>query len=303
MLVVDLALTLGALLAVPAGVALHPLAPVWSRRTAPLVAVPAGAAVWLPQGPLATVLVVPLALCAGAWGLASLLRWWSGSRRVLQLADPAAFAYLGVGTVWLAADRLALEPAGFAPPFVQLTAVHFIYAGFASTLLASLTRRRLGGRAPRSTAAAVVLIVAGPPLVALGFTALDVLLTVGAVVLMAGLYLVAGLWWFVLAPTVGSMPRWALRVAALAVLAGMVLAVHWAAGATFGFRSLSIPTMASTHGVLNAVGFVGFGLAAWWRLLSAPGQPRPGRPRSGRPQSGRGRADAARTDRPRRGTV
>lgn len=276
MVVVELALTLGILLAVPLGVALHPHAP----GPGPLVALVSGtlAAVALPlsPGPLAGVLVIPVVAVATGLALSSLRRWSRGHRELLDLAWPVAFAYLVVGTVWLGADRLGLEPAGFAPPFVQLTAVHFVYAGFASTLVAALVRRETAPAAPRSSATAVILVGVAPPMIALGFTAVDALLTVGAVVLTIGLYVVAALLWLGVAPTAPPTARVLLRLSALAVLAPMLLAVHWAAGATFGFRSLSIPTMAMTHGVMNAVGFVGLGLAGWWLLLSRrrdPGAP------------------------------
>jgi hypothetical protein len=292
MLAVDLALAVGVLLVVPLGARLHPDIPPWGPRVALVAGALAATSVALATGPVAGALSGPLFAIAVGFGLLSLVRWAQGPRAILDLAWPAAFAYLAVGAAWLGADRLDLEPAGFAPPFVQLTAVHFVYAGFASTLMAALTRRETAPAAPRSSATAVILVVGGPPLVALGFTAVDVLLTVGAVVLTAGLYLVAGLLWLGVAPTAPPLARRLLQISAAAVLVPMLLAVHWAAGATFGFRSLSIPTMAMTHGVVNAVGFVGAGLAGWWLLLS---------PR--RHGDDRGRAGAARTGRPRRGTA
>jgi hypothetical protein len=289
---VDTALGLGVLLVVPAGVALHPDIPRWGSGPAAVAAVPAAASLVVPRGPVAGVLVAPLAILALACGLAALAAWWGNDREAVGLARPLVFAYLGVGAVWLAADRVALEPAGFAPPFVQLTAVHFVYAGFASTLLATLTRRHLHPRLPRTSALALVLVAAGPPLVALGFTVIDLLLTVGAIVLTAGLYLVAALWWWRLAPEAEPPSRFLLRAAAFAVVVPMLLAVHWAAGATFGFRSLPIPTMALTHGLVNAIGFVGLGLLGW--LLFSPARDGPG---------DRGRGAVARTGPPPRGTA
>jgi hypothetical protein len=291
-LVIDAALGLGVLLVVPVGVALHPDIPRWGAAVAAIAAVPAAVSLALPRGPVAGALVGPLAILAVACGLVALAGWARGGREVFGLARPLVFAYLGVGVVWLGADRLALEPAGFAPPFVQLTAVHFVYAGFASTLLAVLTWRHLHARLPRTSALTLALVAGGPPLVALGFTVVALLLTAGAVVLTAGLYLVAALWWWALTPETDPPARYLLRVAAIAVVVPMLLAVHWAAGATFGFRSLSIPTMAMTHGVVNAVGFVGFGLLGW--LLLTPARDGPG---------DRGRGAAARTGPPRHGTV
>ncbi len=52
-----------------------------------------------------------------------------------------------------------------------------------------------------------------------------------------------------------------LRVSAVAVIAGMVLAAEL--GDAFGKDWLLIPRMASTHGLLNGLGFVLLGLLGW----------------------------------------
>src|SRR5205085_9087253 len=60
-----------------------------------------------------------------------------------------------------------------------------------------------------------------------------------------------------------STPRRALlAVSGLAVWAPMVLAVAWAAGQHWDVPFLSIPDMARTHGVANALGFTFAGLLA-----------------------------------------
>ena len=53
-----------------------------------------------------------------------------------------------------------------------------------------------------------------------------------------------------------------LTLVDLAVWAPMVLAVAWAAGQHWDVPILSIPDMARTHGVANALGFIGAGLLA-----------------------------------------
>jgi hypothetical protein len=59
-----------------------------------------------------------------------------------------------------------------------------------------------------------------------------------------------------------------LVVSSVAPLVPMVLAVQWALAQHVSMPALSINAMASTHGLLNAVGFVMFGLAGW--LLVVP---------------------------------
>ncbi len=69
----------------------------------------------------------------------------------------------------------------------------------------------------------------------------------------------AQLW---LSNTLGSRTaRGFLRVSAVAVIAGMVLAAEL--GDAFGKDWLLIPRMASTHGLLNGLGFVLLGLLGW----------------------------------------
>jgi hypothetical protein len=61
-----------------------------------------------------------------------------------------------------------------------------------------------------------------------------------------------------------------LVVSAFSPIVPMVLAVQWALAQYVSMPALSIDAMASTHGVLNAVGFVVAGLAGWL-LVGAPG--------------------------------
>jgi hypothetical protein len=54
-----------------------------------------------------------------------------------------------------------------------------------------------------------------------------------------------------------------LQVAAGAILAGMVLSGAYAIADYAGSDVLTIPQMARTHGILNAVGFCLMGLLGW----------------------------------------
>jgi hypothetical protein len=54
-----------------------------------------------------------------------------------------------------------------------------------------------------------------------------------------------------------------LQVAAGAVFAGMVLSASYAVADYMGSAALTIPQMARTHGILNAVGFCLPGLLGW----------------------------------------
>lgn len=259
--VIPAVLLLAVLVVVPVAV---PLLPALRPRHATIAvgaAVPAAVAVLLDPGALAAALTLPWLAAAGVGALVLLRWWWDGPRSGRTLTWPVAGAYLVVGAAWLLADRLDVRPVGVLPPFVVLTAVHFHYAGFAAaTLAACLLRRRPDDRVAQVAALATV---GTPPLVALGFTSLPVLQVLGAILLTVGLWLVA--WTTVrhVAPSSPGPSRLLLWVSSLSVLAPMVLAVQWAVGHNLGTPALSIPDMARTHGVVNAVGFALAGLLGW----------------------------------------
>lgn len=263
---VDALLLLAVLVLVPAGLPLHG-AP---RRAVVAVRAAGGLAavgVLLPRGAVGAVLCVPWLLVAAALAGAAALRWWRDGRRAAAgLVGPVAGGFLVVGAAWLLADRLGLEPVGTADPFVLLTAVHFHHAGAVATTVVGAALGRDPGRAP---AVATALVVGAPPVVAAGFLLHGALQVVGAVLLTAGLWTWAA--WVLRrgAAAAGDGGPW-LRVAALAVVVPMAMAVWWAVGWNTGLPAPSIPTMASTHGVLNALGLGLCGIVGW-RRASGPG--------------------------------
>ncbi len=231
----------------------------------------AGAALLLPRGAGAAVLVLPWLAVAGwvAWGR---LRALLATDRA-ELADGArvvSAAYAAVAAVAFAASRLGAELFGIGEPIVELTAVHYTYAGCAALALAAAALDRTqaaGGRGWRTVAQGAVVLTAGaPPVVALGFVAGAALPQVGGAVLMTlGVWATASLHLREAAAGGGSISGWRrvlLVVSGLSVWAPMVLAVAWAAGQHWDVPFLSIPDMAQTHGVANALGFTVAGLLA-----------------------------------------
>jgi hypothetical protein len=225
----------------------------------------AAVAIVLPQGVGAAAAAGPWMACCAALAGAAGVRW---SRRPCtdHLVVAVTAGYLAVGAGGLLADRAGLEPAGFGPPFVQLTAVHFTYAGAVGTVLAwRAWRRRPRGRA---AVVAVAATATAPPLVAAGFVAYGPLQIAGAVLLTVGTYAYA---WVVLRHVVATVDRgsaWLLGASAVSVVVPMLLAVQWAVGANLGTPALSIPAMAATHGTANAVGFCLLGVLGWRRAAA-----------------------------------
>ena len=262
---VEALLALALLVIVPLGLRLHPASDDWWPRAAVACAVPAAVALTLQQSLLAGLLAAPWLVLVG-W-FAALVAWrWLRDRSLAGVVDVAALAYLTVGAGWLVLDRVGVEPVGVRPPFVVLTAVHFHYAGFVATLLAALVLRRTLRVAPRAAVFMAAAIVVSPPIVAAGFTFAGPLQIVGATILTAGLWTMSWLTLRHVAPGAEQPARTLLTISAVAVLVPMLLAVQWAMGWNYGTPALSIPVMARTHGVVNALGFALCGVIGWQRL-------------------------------------
>jgi hypothetical protein len=153
----------------------------------------------------------------------------------------------------------------FQEPIVLLTAVHFHYTGFATALLAGtlLDFARRHGGAAHFLKWLMLLIVFIPFVVAAGFVFSPILKLAGVLLLSLGVTgtSLVTLW---LSPKLqNATARAFIRFSSMAVLAGMAFAVVYGIGDALGKDWLLIPRMASTHGLLNGLGFVLPGLLGW----------------------------------------
>jgi len=272
---VDLLLRRAPVVIVPLGLRLVPLRCRWATRMLRLARLvqPAGAiaaviAFLVPQGWTAGVIalgwLVPCALASLA-GLFELLE--TRSWRPVPLVSAAALGYLSVGAAWLVASRAGMR-LGFSPAIVELTAVHFHYAGFAATLLAALAIHALrssGQRARRLATTAALMVVVGTPLTAVGITTRSAAATIaGPVLLAGGILTIAGITAFLIAPALeNAAARWLLRLSAAGVLLPMLLGVDYAVSRVFAVPALDLRWMAAIHGDLNALAFALPGLVGW----------------------------------------
>jgi hypothetical protein len=157
-----------------------------------------------------------------------------------------------------------MRPMGIQEPIGLLTAVHFHFAGFATAMIAAATLRFAENRGQHPWLRRLILMMVGLPfVVAAGFVISPVLKMIAAISFSSS---VAGLAIVLRAcgrKAKDATARILLQVAAGAVLAGMVLSAVYAVGDYLGSDALTIPQMARTHGVLNAVGFCLMGLLGW----------------------------------------
>lgn len=227
-------------------------------------------ACWLAPGPKALLMAL---LWVAFCGLVAALGWvrvrGGGWRRPMErLCGDVALIFLGVGGVWLFADRAAYRPLGFDPAIVTLTAVHFHYAGLLLPMFAGLALKAYPDS--RFASRAAVAVILGVPAVAVGITTTQ--LGWGPAIecaagwgLALGGMMVAIL--HVRLATEGGQP-WLARglffVAGCALFYGMLLAGLYASRAFFApLPWLDLPWMRALHGTANALGFGLCGVLAW----------------------------------------
>lgn len=224
-------------------------------RIAPVVALSAACSFATGPGLTAAAITVPWLIFTIAVALVGLRR--IVSRRSLRepgVAIDAGLAFLAVGGSWLTISRAGLNPLGFSDAIVQLTAVHFHYAGFALPIVAGLVTHQLkkGSSVPGA-------VIAGVPLTAIGITAGGNLEWFAATFMA-----LAGLATAIYLTRIGIEARGVAQVliigAGLSLTAGMSLALGWAWAIKFGWDYLGLEGMAATHGSLNALGFGLLGL-------------------------------------------
>jgi len=209
-------------------------------------------------------------------GLSGLLGLRESSKPPLEtFCSVVAQLHLFIGVAWLAASRWGSTPMGFAEPIVLLTAVHFHFAGFATSLVTGATLasiRKAGRRFSGLISAAAIGVLVGPTLVALGFV-ISLRLKIFAIALFSISLMVVTLHGLPTLRHVRSLlARVLIGISTTAVLAGMTLAVLWALGEWTGRIWIDLDHMARIHGALNGVGFSSCGLLGW--LLAKQGEAR-----------------------------
>jgi hypothetical protein len=175
-----------------------------------------------------------------------------------SMVGMSAIAYLVVGASWLLLATLRSEVLGFSEQIVLLTGVHFHMAGFATVVVAGV---RLASSTPaqseyRWAQRGAVLAIAGPPAVAIGHLTTGGVELVGAIV-MASAVLCLSVAAYLHAGRLRGVRRLVLKIAALAPILTMGLALHYALNRVVVVHPVSYNAIARIHGLLNVVVFLG----------------------------------------------
>jgi hypothetical protein len=241
----------------------------FARNLAPPAAVVLVLTLLAEPRPMAAVLALPWLICAIAAFGAAAHRWIIDPDRWRPEPEHAEAIGLGfwlAGSVVLVLDRLGVEPFGFDPSVIRLTAVHFHLAGLVLVTTGTMAWRR----APtRWLAAAVAAVIAGIPTTAIGIVGLRpvewmgaVLVAGGGIGIAAGQLRVAVRW----ADDTPLAARALIATSALALLASMPLALAYATANLLGAGAVFLEPMMAIHGSLNVIGFAAPATIGWWAV-------------------------------------
>ena len=184
----------------------------------------------------------------------------SGLLRVFTLA------YWFTGAFWAFCFLAGIQPLGFDPVIVGLTAAHFHVAGF---VLSTIIYAQLLDKPNVFTCILAIAALFGMPLVALGITltrwgftpvveGFSSLLFASMALAVAGRQMASfG------QKNLPQTARWYWLLGAVCLLGGALLASLYALRFQWPLAWINIPNLKIWHGTLNAVGFGWLSLSGW----------------------------------------
>ena len=269
---VTVLLLFGQLVVVPLGLLLHPasgdrLGDALARGGRLLLrigGVAAIASLAIPRGELsaavAAIYLVPALLVAA-----------SSVLRVRAIRGPSDLAVVGagislfIGSLLFVLHRQDVAFVGLPELGVQVSAVHFHFAGFGLVSMAGALARR----SPRLGTAAVYLLLGGTWLTPIGMLVATSIHVVAAAAVVGGLAaLIAGTFPLLGDVRIAAAARRLLFVSIAFALFVEASAAWFVVGEATGTTLIDFGTMARLHGTFAAIGVVFCGLLGW-RLVEA----------------------------------
>ena len=200
-------------------------------------------------------------LLAVGMGCSSLRRAFARAELLPEeVALAVAWVFVVGSLVWLRAFLSGSTLLGFGAPWTWLTASHFAVAGFGALTVTALACRVVSDA--RALTVLRVLLVAHPVaylVTAAGITGLPGGDELGAS--SYGLIFITQLSALVFGRPnrIARGPRYLIILAMMVPVGPLVLALAWA----WGYPILDLAGMVRYHGLVNAIGHVGIGLAAF----------------------------------------
>lgn len=230
-------------------------------------------ALWIPSGRIAASLGSLWLIACVLLASARLINRPHTRYSLFPFAVDVAHLDLILGASWFVVSRAGWRPMGFQEPIILLTAVHFHYSGFAAAILAGSILRAAQWRTsrPSSLRVLVLLVMLLPFVLAAGFVFSPLLRFAAATALALVVTVLAGVMFWCATEFRSAVARMYVRSAACAAFIAFTLVPLYAIGEYFHRDWITIPAMANSHGVLNALGFVLLGLLGWLTELHTVG--------------------------------
>lgn len=250
----------------------------------PMASILAVVALLLPAASDTAFFAIPYVIETAVLALFGLSRFIGrGFGSLDEVCIDAGLLYLPIGGAWWFATSAGWT-LGFSPLIVELTAVHFHFAGFAIGAMAGL----MGRAVPRGASAVrrvyrvgAVVAITAPILIGLGIALSPVVEMIAASALTAAMTALGFLLIVYAAPRCPCpISRLLLGIAGFSLTVPMALALLFAIGEFRGVLIVDLQTMAIGHGLLNAFGFALCGLTGWRLSPSATRCAAPGVPLS-----------------------
>ena len=262
---VTLLLLVAVLILVPIGLELLGIRQAVKKRIL-VASISFWAAFLLEESIVSTLLILPwltFVSYVGIWQSKQFLQ--KRKKRISAYCFLAACLYMPVAAIWAMFDRMDIQPMGFSPTIVLLTAVHFHYAGFLLPLISGMILKKENKKIFQLIAWGVIL---GIPLVAVGIISeqyhLPHFIEITAVCLMTFSAASIGFLQVQKGIRIYKKPTGVFfLLGGLALVGGMTLAFFYGIRSLVPIPLLTIPWMYVVHGTLNAVGFALPSLFAW----------------------------------------
>lgn len=212
---------------------------------------------WWPDGGIAITLALVYVCYTAFVALQGVKRFLQrGFTNIAEIAIDVGLIYLFVGGLWFFAFIANID-TGFTPIITWLTGIHFHYSAF---LLA--TSIGLLGRLHQSKwfTASVLILLAGPMLVAIGITFSKIVEIVSVVLYIFAIY---SLFILSIKTKLPRMQGLLLRISYGAICVTILWSLLYAFGNLIGTSIVGIPDMLKFHGFFNCALFGGFGVLAW----------------------------------------